>query len=295
MAKRVYRRRFGDRKDGRLVRSLAGFYRFIPFIMKSRNDASNYFQDTVEVTETDRWLRQKRTEGYKGMGLLHLFIATYVRTVSQMPALNRFIGGQRIYARDDRIEVVMTVKRALTTDATETTIKVPFEPTDTIFDVYRKMNAAIDEIKADDNGNNTEQVADALLKLPRLLLKFALWFINLLDYFGWVPQALLDASPFHGSMIITDMGSLGIPPIYHHLYNFGNLPVFLAFGVKRRVMELDSQCQAVERKYVDFTAVLDERIVDGHYYATAFKHMKYYLRNPLLLEQPPEKVEHDVF
>jgi hypothetical protein len=295
MAKSAYKRRFGDRKDGRLVRSLAAFYKFTPFIMKTRNDASNYFLDTVEVTETDRWLRQKRAEGCKGLGMLHLFIATYVRAVSQMPALNRFIGGQRIYSRDDVIEVVMTVKRSLTTDATETTIKVVFDPADTIFDVYRKMNAAIDEIKADNEGNNTEQVAETLMKLPRLLLKFAIWVLNLLDYFGWLPQALLNASPFHGSMIITDMGSLGIPPIYHHLYNFGNLPVFLAFGVKRRVVELDSQYQAVERKYIDFTAVLDERIVDGHYYATAFKHMKYYIRNPQLLEQPPEKVEKDVF
>ena len=222
------------------------------------------------------------------MGFLHLFVATYVRIVAQRPALNRFISGQRIFARHD-IEVVMTVKRALTSEADETTIKVVLDPTDTIFDVYRKLNEKIDEIKADSGENNTEQVASALFKLPGLVLKFAIWFFNLLDYFGLLPKSLMEASPFHGSMVITDLGSLGIPPVYHHLYNFGNLPVFLSFGAKRKAVELDKDGQPVERKYIDFTAVIDERICDGYYYATAFKYLKYYLNNPWLLETPRKK------
>ena len=242
MAEATYKRRFGDRKEGRLLRSLEPFYKFTPYIMAKKNDACNCFADSVEISDIDRWLREKRLEGYKGMGMLHLFIAGYVRTVAHCPGLNRFVSGQRIYARNN-IEVVMTVKRALTTEAPETTIKIIFEPTDTVFDVYRKLNEKIDEIKANDGENNTEQVAGALIKAPRLLLKFVIWVLNGMDYFGLLPQSLLDASPFHGSMIITDLGSLGIPPIYHHLYNFGNLPLFIAFGAKHRRVELDkSNC-----------------------------------------------------
>ena len=289
-----YKRRIGDRREGRLLRSLDAFTKFTPFIMKSRNDASNQFTDKVEVSELDRWLRAKRGEGWKGLGMLHVFVAAYVRVVSSRPAVNRFVSGQRIYARHG-IEVVMAVKRSLTTEGSETTIKIPLDPTDTIFDVYRKMNEKIDEIKADDGeGNNTEQVAAFLGRLPRVVLRFAIAVINFFDYFGLLPQALLDASPFHGSMIITDLGSLGIPPVYHHIYNFGNLPVFVAFGAKHRELELDKSGQPVERKYMDYTVVSDERICDGYYFATAFKYFKYYLRNPELLETPPETVEEDV-
>ena len=289
-----YKRRIGDRRDGRLLRSLDAFTKFIPFIMKTRNDASNQFMDKVEVTELDRWLRAKRVEGWKGLGMLHVFVAAYVRVVSSRPAVNRFVSGQRIYARNN-IEVVMAVKRSLTDDGSETTIKILLDPNDTVFDVYRKMNAKIDEIKADDGeGNNTEQVANALCKLPRIVLRFAIWLLNLLDYFGLLPQSLLDASPFHGSMIVTDLGSLGIPPVYHHIYNFGNLPVFLAFGAKHRDVELDKTGTPVERKYMDYTVVTDERICDGYYFATSFKYFKYYLRNPNLLEAPPETVTDDV-
>ena len=294
MPETTARRRFGDRKGGRLLRSLQPFYKFTPYIMVKKNDAVNYFEGSVEVSEIDRWLREKRVEGYKGLGMLHLFIAAYVRTIAHCPGLNRYIAGQKIYARNN-IEIVMTVKRAMTVEAPETTIKVVMEPTDTIFNIYRKLNEKIDEIKANDGDNNTERVAATLGRTPGLLLKFAIWFINLLDYFDLLPQSLLNASPFHGSMIITDLGSLGIPPIYHHLYNFGDLPVFLSFGAKRRVYELDKTGTPVERKYMDYKAVMDERTIDGMHYATAFKYIKYYLSNPAALEIPPREVKEDVF
>ncbi|MBR5260739.1 MAG: hypothetical protein IKV47_01070 [Oscillospiraceae bacterium] len=293
MANPAYKRRFGDRKEGRLLRSLSPFYKIMSFIMVKRNDAMNDFEDSIEVTELDRWLREKRVEGYKGLGMLHVFIAAYVRTVAYRPSLNRFVSGQRVYARNN-IEVVMAIKKSLSTDAAETTIKVIFEPTDTIYDVYRKLNEKVDEVKSDNGENNTERTASAFMKIPRLILKFAIWLVNLLDYFGLLPQALLDASPFHGSMIISDLGSLGIPPIYHHIYNFGNLPLFICFGAKRRVMELDDEGTPTKRKYVDYKVTMDERIVDGLYYATAFKYIKYYLHNPAGLELPPEKVDEDI-
>ena len=211
-----------------------------------------------------------------------------------LPGVNRFIAGRRIYARNS-IEVVLTVKRSLSIDATETTIKVKFEPTDTITDVYRKMNEKIEEIKANDGNNNTEDVAEALTKAPRFLLRFAILILRIMDYFGWLPEALTDASPFHGSMIITDMGSLRIGPIYHHIYNFGTLPVFIAFGAKRHAYELDRHGNMVDNKYVDMKFVLDERTVDGHYYSQFMQAMRYIFQHPEILETPPSKVVEDVF
>ena len=289
-----YKRRFGDRKEGRLLRSLPAFAKFVPFIMPTRNDACNQYEESFEVSDVDRRLRKLRVDGYKGIGILHFIIAAYIRGVSMLPGMNRFIVGRRIYARDN-IEVVMTVKRSLAIDATETTIKVVFEPTDTIFDVYRKMNEKIDEIKTVEGNNNTEDVAEAMCKAPRFLLRFALTILRIMDYFGWLPQSLLDASPFHGSMIITDLDSLRIGPIYHHIYNFGTLPVFISFGAKRHAYELDRHGNMVDRKYVDCKFVMDERTVDGHYYAQFLQAFRYICQHPEIVETPPSKVVEDVF
>ncbi len=289
-----YKRRFGDRKEGRLLRSLPAFAKFIPFIMPTRNDACNQYEESFEVTDLDRRLRQLRVAGYKGIGFLHFIIAAYIRSVSMLPGINRFVVGRRIYARDN-IEVVMTVKRSLSVDATETTIKVVFEPTDTIFDVYRKMNEKIDEVKTSGGNNNTEDVAETLCRAPRFLLRFALTILRIMDYFGWLPEKLVEASPFHGSMIITDVGSLRIGPIYHHIYNFGTLPVFIAFGAKRHAYEIDRHGQVVDHKYVDCKFTMDERTVDGHYYAQFLQAIRYIFAHPEILEAPPTRVVDDVY
>ena len=288
------RRRFGDRKDGRLLRSLPAYTTFTPYIMPTRNDALNFYEESMEVTEVDRCLRRLRVDGYKGIGILHFMIAAYIRLVSMLPGLNRYVAGRRIYAAND-ITVVMTIKRALTIDATETSIKVHFEPTDTIFDVYRKMNEKIDEVKASEEHNNTEDVAEALSRLPRFILRFVIGVLRMMDYFGWLPESLVEVSPFHGSLIVTDLGSLRIKPVFHHIYNFGTLPVFIAFGAKHHVYELDRHGNMVDRKYVDCKFTIDERTADGHYWAQAFQAWRYIFQHPEILEQPPTRIVEDVY
>lgn len=287
------RRRMGDRKEGRLLRSLPGFAKFIPFIMPQRNDRYIHYEESFEVTELDRMLRKLRVEGYKGIGMLHFLIAAYVRGLSMLPGVNRFVVGRRIYARNN-IEVVMTVKRSLSVDSTETTIKVVFEPTDTILDVYRKMNEKIDEIKSSEENNGTEDFADTVARLPRFLLRFALTILRIMDYFGWIPTSLLNVSPFHGSMIITDLGSLRIGPVYHHIYNFGTLSTFIAFGAKRHAYELNRHGEMVDKKYIDCKFVLDEGIVDGHYWAQFLQAYRYMFDHPEIVVSPPSRVIEDV-
>ena len=90
------------------------------------------------------------------------------------------------------------------------------------------------------------------------------------------------------------MGSLGIQPIYHHLYDFGNVPVFIAFSAVRRENELTSDGSVKKVRYLDFTFSTDERICDGHYYSVALHEIRKNLKNPELLENPPERIVNDI-
>ena len=287
------RRRPGDRKDGRLLRTLPAFNKFVPYIMPERNDRFVHYEEALEVSRADRRLRQLRVDGFKGIGMLHFIIACYVRAVSMLPGINRFVAGRRIYAHHN-IDVVMAVKRDLSIDATETTIKVRFQPTDTIFDVYRKMNEKISEIKDSDENNGTEDFAEVAASLPRFLLRAAIGVLRIMDYFGWLPESLTDISPFHGSLVITDLGSLRIRPVFHHIYNFGTLPVFIAFGAKRHAYEIDRHGKVIDNTYVDMKLVLDEGIVDGHYYAQLLRAFRYMFEHPEIVESPPTKVVEDI-
>ena len=287
------RRRLGDRKDGRKLRTVGTITKITPYIMPYRYDACNTFADSINVARVDELCRRKVKQGMENFSMLHVILAAYIRTVSQRPALNRFISGQKIYARNN-IEVNMVIKRKMTLDTPDACIKVIFEPTDTIDDVYEKFNKAVMANKGEDGSNGTDKLAKVLLFIPGLLLRWTINFIKFLDYFGWLPKFITNLSPFHGSMIITSMGSLGIKPIYHHLYEFGNLPVFIAYGAKRTVYEPDSEGKVHKRRYVDIKVVTDERICDGFYYASAFKLFRRILEHPEQLELPPEQVIEDI-
>jgi len=291
MKKRKHR--LGDRKDGRRVRSLPPMSYVVPYIMQTRNDADNHFEDSFDVTETDALLRDLRKQGYKNMSLLHIILAAYVRTVAMRPGVNRFCSGQKIFHRDV-IEVNMSVKKEMSLDAPDTVVKVRFEPTDTLIDVYEKFNKVVMDATAESSNTDFDKTAKALTKLPGLIFRAAISFLTFLDYYGWLPKALLDVSPFHGSMFITSMGSLGIAPIYHHLYNFGNLPVFISYGKKYHKNIMNKRGDIESRAFVDMKAVVDERICDGYYYASAFKLLKKMVVSPALLMTPPETVIEDI-
>lgn len=287
------RRRLGDRREGRRLRTLDGLHVATPFVMKDRNDACNTFADELDVTKADLFVRDQLMSGKENFSILHVILAAYVRTVSQYPFINRFVSGQRIFARHT-IEVTMVVKKEMKIDAPETSIRVTFDPRDTIYDVYEKFNAEV--LKAtDENGKTgTDAVSGFFRHFPRFLFRFTVGVIKALDYWGLCPQALMKALPFWGSMIITSMGSLGIKPIYHHLYNLGNLPVFVSYGTKRRVPIIDIHGNKSVKKIVDMKIVTDERICDGFEYATAFKAWRKYIETPDILTVPPEQVVEDI-
>lgn len=289
MEPKKYKRRFGDRPDGRKIRSLDPLNMVGPYIMKKRNDANNMVSVSIDIENIEKYIRKKRAEGLKGFGLLHVMLATYVRTVGQRPGVNRFISGQKLYARND-IQVMMTIKKEMKLDAQETVVKAYYSPSDSPEEVYRIFNKLVEENKAEGDQNGMDSVARILNYIPGLLLKFAVWFLNLLDYFGLLPKFLLKVSPFHGSFFITSMGSLGIPAIYHHLYNFGNVPLFCSYSAKRNEYIINKDGVPEKRKFVDFKFVMDERICDGHYYASALKMMMDYLKNPEKLDEPIEVV-----
>ena len=133
-----YRRRFGDRPDGRRLRTIDPLFNVAAHIMKTRNGAANHFTGTLNISEVEKYIRAKRRENMPGLGMLHFFIAAYIRVVSQKPAINRFVAGRKIYAHTD-ISVCLAVKKEMTVDGQETTIKIFFEPTDTIDIVYQKV------------------------------------------------------------------------------------------------------------------------------------------------------------
>ena len=288
-----YIKRFGDRNDGRRLRKLSPIFAVSPYLMKTRNTSQNFIEDEIEITKMEQYIREKRKEGMKNFGILHVLLAAYVRTCARYPGLNRFIAGQKIFSRDREIEINMTIKKEMSTDSPDTVIKVEFDPADTAKVVYERFNAKVQSVKDAPLDTGFDKLAGVFNLIPGLVLKFFVFLLQAMEYFGLLPRFLTKLSPFHGSMYITSMASLGIPPIYHHLYDFGNVPVFVSFGKKRRVYEMQKDGSVVLKRYIDWNIVTDERIVDGFYFASCMRYLHNLISDPWQLDEQPEEIKRD--
>ena len=239
---------WGDRIDGRRIRTLHPMDQITAYFQWERNICSNHFEESFEISHVERYIRQKRREGLTDFGITHVLLAAYVRGIAKYPQLNRFVSGQKVYSRGNDIQYCMVVKKNMQVSSPDTAIKVHLTPGDTAEDVYHKLNAAVESVKSTQElDSNLDGLIMVLNLIPGVFLKFTVWLLKLLDYFGLLPRFLLELSPFHGSLFFTSMGSLGIKPIYHHLYDFGNLPVFGSFGMKRKAYELQEDGSVVQK------------------------------------------------
>lgn len=293
MPEKKRKRRWGDRRDGRKIRTLPPMQYIAVCIMHKRNDAQNLFKSTIDYANIDKYIKEKREQGLAGFGFMHVMVAAYIRMVSQKPALNRYIAGWKIFSRNEII-LSMMIKKEMKVNAQESAIKVRFQPTDTAEDVYRRMEEAIEIARQEGDSNVFDKVARVINYLPTVLLRWFISFMQFLDYFGIMPKVVEEASPFHSSVYVSNLGSLGIPPIYHHLYNFGNTPIFITFGAKRRELQLNPDGTTSAHTMIDYTITTDERTTDGHYLATALKGLEKLFRTPEKLDTPPETVVEDI-
>ncbi len=283
---------FSKRSDGRLVHHIDPFQKIIPYIMRTRTDSMNMFEDMIACAAFDEYIRAKEEAGIT-FTYLHIMIAAVVRLLAKKPQLNRFVMRGRIYARD-KIWISFVVHQSLRSDSAGTTIKLCFDGTESIFDIKERVDNAIRrETTEKTESNATDKLANLVMSIPGPLIRFTVNTLLFLDRHNALPKSVIAASPFHTSLFLTNLKSLGINHIFHHVYEFGTTGLFLAIGKEKKVPVIEDN-QVVVRKCLRFGLVADERFCDGLYFARALKHLKQYLSNPTLLETRLDKKEEDV-
>jgi len=276
---------FGHRSDGRKIKTLPAFFKVIPSVMLERNDSQVLYKQDIPIKYLDEYIDKKAEEGIK-LSYMHIIYAALVRVIAERPRLNRFVMNGTTYARN-KIYVSLAIKKNLTDDGVETTTKVEYQGTENIFDVKQKLDAIIEQNKEIDASNETDHLAKTLGLIPIGLIRVAVKFLKFLDRHGLLPKAIIKASPFHTSVFLTNVGSLGIDTIYHHLYNFGTTSMFFSMGKKKKSFIYEDE-EIKEEKCITLAFVGDERICDGYYYANSFKSLFRYLKKPELLETAPD-------
>ncbi len=279
---------FGKRTDGRRLRKISPFFLLMPHIMKRRSDAQVFYSHEIPIAPLDEYIAKKDAEGIK-MSYMSIIYASLVRILAEKPLINRFVMNGRVYARNS-IDISLAIKKGMNETAEETTLKLHFKGSENIFEIRNRLEEAIVQNKAVTAENGTDKLAKALAYIPSWLIKLIVNFLIFLDKHDLMPKFIIEASPFHTSAFLTNVGSLGIDSIYHHLYDFGTTGVFLAMGKKKKSLINDDDV-LTEEKTLSLRWVLDERICDGYYYANAVKLFTKYMKKPELLEVNIEPIE----
>lgn len=273
------------RPDGRIVKNVPPIQKIMPYIMKTRTDSMVMYDDTFDCEVMDKYIKEKEAEGIK-MSYMHILIAAVVRMMALRPQLNRFIMNGRIYTRD-KIYVSFVVHPKLCDGDAETTIKLEFNGTENILEIAEVMNRRIKEETTERQGeNDTDKLARVLTRVPSWLIAFAVNTLMWMDKHNIMPKAVVNLSPFHTSFFVTNLKSLGINYIFHHIYEFGTTGLFFAMGKEKVHTTLDKEGDVNGEKRMGFGLVADERICDGLYYALSLRQLRKLMKNPKLLEEP---------
>jgi len=283
-----YKWSWGDRYDGWRVRKVDAVFRVIPYILRTRMDAQNFFEEKIQVDKIEEFIKKHR-EDIPDLSIMHVIMAAMVRLISQRPHLNRFVVWNKIFARN-HINFSIAIKRSLTDAGEETLIKPYFLPEDTLLDVVRKTKEQQEANQKVGTKNASDTISRVLGVLPDSLMRIVAWSMLWSDKVGILPKFINEASPWHCSIFLTNIGSIGVESIYHHLYEFGTCSNFVAMGKKSRQHLLNTHGNLVAHKNIALKFVLDERICDGFYYASSMRLLSKYLDNPEVLLIAPEKV-----
>ena len=282
---------FGLRPDGKQVRDIDPIQRIMPHIMKHRHDSQNLTSYDVPCEPFDAFIKQELSEG-SSYNYMHIVIAGIVRLIALFPRINRFIMNGRIFSRNS-IQVSFVVKKGLSADAADTTVKIDFTGLETIAEVRDKVNQAILANSHMDANNGTDKLARLITFTPNFLISLLVGIIKFMDKHGMLPNAILKVSPFHTSAFVTNLKSIKGPSIFHHLYDFGTTGLFFAMGKEAMVPVVNGK-EIVVGKRMPMQIVTDERFCDGFYFVTALKKLRELWTNPALLKEPIEQLAEDV-
>ena len=283
---------FGFRPDGKKVKDIDPIQRIIPHIMPTRNDAQNMTEYNCPCEPLDAFIIEQSDKGVE-YGYMHMIIAAMVRVYARFPRLNRFVINGRIFQHNE-IQVSFVVKKNLSPDAPDALVKLNFTGMETLQEVKQKIDDAIEANNNIEANNGTDKIARILTMTPNFLIKLSVGFIKLLDKHGMLPKAIINVSPFHTSLFITNLKSIKGPSIFHHLYNFGTTGIFMAMGKESEVPVVNADGKIVVGKRMPVQIVTDERFCDGFYFVSAMKFWERLLKNPTQMMVPPEALTEDV-
>jgi len=276
------------RPDGKRLKHADPMYTVAAHVMSDRVDSMNMITIDIPLAPIQAYINNKRKDGVV-ISHMAVILAAFSQTVAEYPELNRFVVNSNIYARNEIAIGMVVLKNGSSGNGTMS--KMYLKPDLNVFEVEEVIDKYIEENRNTPENNGTEKIIKVLLGIPGLL-RIGVKAIKFMDKHSILPKAIIDMSPFHNTMVISNLASIRTNHIYHHVYDFGTTSIMMTMGNSREVAKRRGE-EIYFEKSMPIGVVMDERICSGSHFAVAFRKMKHLLKNPELLENKPEQVKQD--
>jgi len=253
------------------------YRRMMPVLMRGRNESAVYFEQQLDVTRTLAWLAERNARGGPRVTVFHVVLHALASVLHERARLNRFTIGHRIYQRRD-VLLSFAAKKAMSDDAPLATIKRRFAPGETFADLVAALDGHVTSAR-DHQPSAMDKELAILTALPGFLLIFLIAVLRRLYAWGLAPRSLVDTDPMYASAFVANLGSIKIDAPFHHLYEHGNCPLFVAIGQVTPTPFVDGDRLAT-RSVLTIRYTFDERVEDGLYCATALRLLQERVEDP---------------
>ncbi len=248
-----------SRPDGIYVGKVHPIRRLVPYIMRDRQGATVYFDSAVDAELLVDYVKQAR-EAF-GCDMTHVTVAAAAVALAENPAMNKFVSGHRFYQRKGRWMTFSMKRKAMDEKAKIAVVKLEMLPGETLRDLCGRVN---EQIAHQRSGKRTrdDREYDLFGMVPRPALNLGVHLFKWLDYHGILPASFIEGDGMYTSIFVANLGSLEMGAGYHHLYEWGNCPLFLMVGrIEERPVVRDGE--VVIRKILPVRYTFEERVDDG--------------------------------
>lgn len=283
------KKRFGDRKDGYLVRDIDSMHAIMPYMLPNRTDNEAFLTETIDMSHVIEYIAKKNEENpdFK-YTFFHFLAAAIAKTIVLRPKMNRFYAGHRLYDRKDII-LSFTVKKQFVDSSEEALAMVKIDrdsELSPIEQVHEQVKKIVNHVRVENKTDASTEKMDVLLKMPRPILRFAVSVLRWLEYHGKYPNALMKVDPYYSSIYISNLGSIKMSADYHHLANWGTNSIFAIIGEMKPMPFYGDDGSVTVKKGLTLSMTIDERIADGFYFANSIKILRKIVANPELIDEP---------
>jgi hypothetical protein len=269
-----------DRFDGTPVPDVHPVRRIMPFIMPTKNGAFVLFEQAIPIAPLVDFLAatNRNRPADRPITMFHCVLRAIGIALTEFPRLNRYVSGSRLYARRG-IWIAFSAKQRLERDAPLFTAKVEFRRDEPLGGFVDRVLALLGEGRSG-RETATDHEIKTFLRLPGPVLRAAVRLQRLLDGWNVYPRALLEGDPMYASAFVANLGSVGLDAAYHHLYEYGTIPIFATMGRLHRAPIVRDDGTVGSREVFVMRYTYDERVEDGFYAARALERLAACLAEP---------------